>query len=463
MVTSYDVVVLGAGSAGEWVAGAAADAGRTVALIERLRVGGECPYLSCMPSKSMLRSAAARQEARHQLVDLGASSLLPDLDPDDVAFEVAIRRRDRLASHRDDARAAAGIEARGVTLLRGSGMVTGPGRVRVGGAEIGYTDLVIATGSRPALPPVSGLAGVPFWTSDQALSAPDYPGSVIILGGGAVGCELAQAYAGFGTDVTLLEAAPHLTGQEEPAVATELAEVLRRSGAQVRVGAEVAAAEPAGPGVRVVLRDGTTLEAARLIIAAGRRPVTGDDLGLAALGIVPLKSGALAVDDRCRVEGQQHVWAAGDVTALAPYTHGANYQARVVSDNLFGGDLRADYSAIPRVIYTDPPFAAVGLTTARASAAGVPVLTATARISDQARAATDGAKAGSLVLVADGARGVLVGATALGAGADDWIAEATMAIRARVPVTVLAQVVHAFPTFGEIYEVPLRELARQLG
>jgi pyruvate/2-oxoglutarate dehydrogenase complex dihydrolipoamide dehydrogenase (E3) component len=462
MVTSYDVVVLGAGSAGEWVAGAAADSGRTVALIERLRVGGECPYVSCMPSKSMLRSAAARQEARHRLTELGASSRPPDLDADDVAFSAAIRRRDRLASHRDDARAAAGIEARGVTLLRGTGRIAGPGRVEVGDLQLSYADLVIATGSRPVVPPVDGLAEVPYWTSDQALSAPDYPASVIILGGGAVGCELAQAYAGFGTDVTLVEAAPHLTGQEEPAVAAGLAEVLAASGVRLRIGAGIAAAGPSAAGVRAMFGDGSALEAQRLIIAAGRRPVTGTELGLASLGIVPLQSGALAVDDRCRVEGQQQVWAAGDVTGLAPYTHGANYQARVVSENLLGGDLRADYSAIPRVIYTDPPFAAVGLTAARASAKGLGVLTATARISDQARSATDGAKAGGLILVADRDRGVLVGATALGAGADEWIGEASVAIRAQVPVAILAQVVHPFPTFAEVYEVPLRELARQL-
>src|SRR5580698_5857893 len=292
MVTSYDVVVLGAGSAGEWVAGAAAGAGRTVALIERLRVGGECPYVSCMPSKSMLRSAAARQEARHRLTELGASSRPPDLDADDVAFSAAIRRRDRLASHRDDARAAAGIEARGVTLLRGTGRIAGPGRVEVGDLQLSYADLVIATGSRPVVPPVDGLAEVPYWTSDQALSAPDYPASVIILGGGAVGCELAQAYAGFGTDVTLVEAAHHLTGQEEPAVAAGLAEVLAASGVRLRIGAGIAAAGPSAAGVRAMFGDGSALEAQRLIIAAGRRPVTGTELGLASLGIVPLQSGA---------------------------------------------------------------------------------------------------------------------------------------------------------------------------
>lgn len=462
MVTSYDVVVLGAGSAGEWVAGAAADAGRTVVVIEKLRVGGECPYVSCIPSKAMLRSAAARQEARHRLTDLGASSRLPELDADDVAFGTAVQRRDRMVHHRDDAHAVRKVEARGVKLLRGTGRITGPGLVEVDGAQLGYTDLVVATGSRPIVPPIDGLDSVPIWTSDQALSSPDYPRSLIVLGGGAVGCELAQAYAGFGTEVTLVEVAPQLAGHEDEQIAAQLAEVLRQAGVRLRIGAEVIRAENAPAGVRLLLRDGTDVAAERLIVAAGRRPTTPDELGLSTLGITPQASGALSVDEHCRVEGQRHVWAAGDVTALVPYTHGANYQARIVSESLLGGDRPADYTAIPRVMYTDPPLASVGLTVAQASEQGLQVLTARATMSDQARSATDGARAGSLVLVADRQRGVLVGAAALGAAADEWIGEATIAIRAAVPIAVLAQVVHAFPTFGEAYEVPLRELARQL-
>jgi dihydrolipoamide dehydrogenase len=199
----------------------------------------------------------------------------------------------------------------------------------------------------------------------------------------------------------------------------------------------------------------------RVILAAGRTPATAG-LGLEAIGITPQESGALSVDDHCRVAGQAHVWAAGDVTALAPYTHGANYQARVVTDNLLGGRASADYRAIPRAIYTEPPLAAVGLTRAQARAAGLDTMTATAELATMARAATDAAAAGPLVLVADRARGVLVGASALGPGADGWIMEAAVAIRGEVPLAVLADVVHPFPTIGQGYEVPLRELAARL-
>ena len=200
------------------------------------------------------------------------------------------------------------------------------------------------------------------------------------------------------------------------------------------------------------------ITADRIVLAAGRKPFTAD-LGLDALGIDAEDSGAIAVNDRCQVRGQQHVWAAGDVTGLVPYTHGANYQARVVTGNLLGDRPTADYSAIPRVIYTEPPMASVGLTAARARATGLNVLTATHDVADEARTTTDGAAAGSLVLVADRDRQVLVGAAALGPGADSWISEATVAIRAKVPLHVLADVVHAFPTYSEAFEIPLRQLA----
>ena len=410
---SFDVAVLGAGSAGEWIAGGVADSGGSVVLIEASRVGGECPYVACIPSKAMLRSAHARAQARH-ITQSGGASVPLGLDDDRTAYAAAVRRRDRLSHGRDDSRAAGQIQDRGVTLIRGMGRIAGPGVIGVAGRELGYRDLVVATGSRPAIPAIEGLAEAPAWTSDEALSASVYPESVLVLGGGAVGCELAQAYASFGVRVTLAEAAPQLAGGEDARVAAELADVLREDGIDVRLGVQVKriGLDPAGR-ARAVLDEGAPVEVSRIVLAVGRDPATRD-IGLDALGISPDGSGALRVDGHCRIEGQQHAWAAGDVTGIAPYTHGADYQARVVTENLLGGNRTADYTAIPRVIYTDPPLAGVGLTEDRAREEGIAAATATVDLGTAARASTDAAHAGHLVLTADRRRGVLVGACALG-------------------------------------------------
>jgi dihydrolipoamide dehydrogenase len=457
---TYDVVVLGAGSAGEVVAKKVAEAGRSVAVVEDLRVGGECPYVACMPSKAVLRSAEARHDAR-RLPALGGAAAAPQLDEDDAAFRRAAQRRDDIAEHRDDSESARGLEEAGVTLVRGRGRVVRPGVVDVDGRELGWTDLVLATGSSPVRPPVDGLADVPTWTSDEALSATDRPASLLVMGGGAVGCELAQVHARFGTAVTLVQSGKQVASKIEPSIAERLAQVLRDDGVDVRLGVEVERVEPAGAGARAHLSDGTAVEVERVLVATGRRPTT-DGIGLDVLGIEPGDKGAVQVDGACRVRGQQHVWAAGDVTGQAPYTHTANYQARVLVENLLGGDRTADYRAVPHAIYTDPTAAGVGLTAAQARDLGLDVVTATMDLADVARTTTEGSAGGWLVLVADRRRGVLVGAAAIGPRADEWLSEATVAIRAEVPLSVLADVVHAFPTFGEAFEPPLQELAAQV-
>jgi dihydrolipoamide dehydrogenase len=458
-VETFDVVVLGAGSAGKWVAGELADAGRPVALVEPSRVGGECPYVACIPSKAMLRSAHARHLAG-RISETGGASAPLVLDAGRSAYAAAAVRRDRLSHDRGDSAAAAEIQDRGVRLVRTAGRVVQPGVVHAAALELGYRDLVVATGSRPSVPPIDGLDEVPTWTSDQALSEPEYPPSVLVLGGGAVGCELAQMYAGFGVRVTLAEAAPQLAGDAEARVAADLADVLRDDGVDVRLGAQVKRMESAAGGLaRVVLADGAPIEVSRVILAAGRAPAS-DGLGLSVLGVTPDDTGALRIDAHCRVQGQQHVWAAGDVTAIAPFTHGADYQARVVSENLLGGDRTADYTAMPRVIYTDPPLASVGLTASQAP--GVKTATAAVDLATAARAHTDASRAGHLVLTADRERGVLIGACALGPAADEWISEAALAIKAAIPVTALAEVVHPFPTIAQMQEIPLRRLLREL-
>jgi pyruvate/2-oxoglutarate dehydrogenase complex dihydrolipoamide dehydrogenase (E3) component len=460
-VELFEVVVLGAGSAGEYVSGELADAGRTVALIEKLRVGGECPFVSCVPSKAMLRSAQARGEARN-LAELGGSAVPASLGDDQAAYRTAAARRDRLVHDRHDDGHAETAERRGITLIRGPGRVTSPGVVEVDGREIGYQNLVVATGSEPVVPPVTGLDKVTTWTSDRALSEPGRPASVAILGGGPIGCEFAQLYRGFGAAVTVIESMPRLLSAEPPAIRDAMAGVLRDDGVHLRLDATVKAVEPAAGGAtRIVFSEGPPLETERLILAVGRRPVTGQ-LGLDQLGIEPDAQGALDVDRRCRVKGHLRVWAAGDVTGIAPYTHGADYQALVISDNLLGRDHVADYRAMPRVVYTDPPMASTGLTEARAREAGIDVVTATMDLSDLVRTNTDGGRGGTLILVADRQRGVLVGAAGLGAGADDWISEASLAIRAEVPVATWADVVHPFPTHAQGFEQPLRDLAARI-
>jgi len=460
MPRDYDVIVLGAGTAGESVASNLAQAGRSVVLIEAHRVGGECPFVACMPAKSLLRSA----EVRHVMTratELGAMAADPELDDDDGAFATAVARRDTITGGLDDTGGAKSMEDAGVTLVRGRGRVSEPGVVQVDGQEYGYTDLVVTTGSSAIRPPIEGIEDVPTWTSDHVLTTHERPVSLVILGGGPVGCELAQAHARFGVQVVLVEAAERLVVREEPSVSEDMAALLRDDGVDVRVGATATKAEAFEGGARLHLHDGSALEGERIVLSVGRSPNTRD-IGLEVLGIEPAKSG-LETDERCRVLGQDHVWAAGDVTGVAPFTHAANYQARVVTANLLSRPTTADYRAIPRTIFTDPPLASVGVSLSRAGEEGIDAITATLELGQTARSASEGEARGRLVLVADRSRGVLIGASAIGGAADEWIGEAVLAIRAEIPLGVLTDIVHPFPTFSEVYEPPLRELAAQLG
>jgi pyruvate/2-oxoglutarate dehydrogenase complex dihydrolipoamide dehydrogenase (E3) component len=433
----FDVVVLGGGTAGSLVATEVARAGRTVALVEAGLVGGESPYLACIPSKSLLASARRGETWEH-----------------------AVARRDEVAGHLNDSTTVARLATAGVTLIRGSARISKPGAVKVTGARssvLGYSDLVVATGSEPVAPPAEGLTGVATWTSAEALSCPDLPRRLIVMGGGPVGCELTQIYASFGSAVTLVEAEDQVLPDEAPFVGEILADSLRRTGAEVRLGSPVVKAEPLDEGLALTLADGSRVEGDRVLLATGRRPrVSG--LGLEKLGVTLTATGAISVDQSCRAA--ERVWAAGDVTGFGSYTHTARYQARIVAANILGGSRTADYRGIPRAVYTAPSACTVGLSPRHAAAAGIRLATAGLDLAGTARAAVEDDDRGRVELYADADRGgVLAGAAAVGPGAEEWMGEIALAIRAAVPLRVLADAVHAFPAYGEALEAPLRELA----
>jgi len=454
-VENFDVVFIGSGSATATAVDPLRAAGKSVAVIEQGRVGGECSYVACIPSKTMLYSAHVRSLAR-RAGELGASASTVSLGDGAAAFARAAARRDRIAHDRSDAGAARRFEALGATVIRGRGRITAPGVVQAGGEQFGYQDLVFNTGSQPTIPAIDGLAGAGYWTSDVALSSRELPPSLVILGGSAVGCELAQVYARFGCSVTVIESAAHLLPHEDPSVAALLADVLRADGITLVLGAAADQALQGTDGVRLRLAGGDVISAARLLVATGRHPSSAD-LGLEAIG-VHQGDGAIEIDEHCRVAGQEHVWAAGDVTAIAPFTHTANYQARVIVDNLLGGDQDTDYRAIPRVVYTDPSVASVGLTGQDACQQGIDAVSAASDLTTMARAPVEDMRHGRLVLIADRTHQVLCGASAIGPQAESLLGEAVLAIQAQIPLAALTKVIHPFPSWGEAYQAPIRSL-----
>ena len=456
-----DVVVLGAGSAGEMLASLLAPLGKSVLVIEKHLIGGECPFYSCMPSKALLRSAAARFDAAHT-VSLGATSIPLTLDDRRSAFACAVARREKICAFHSDFSAEQNMIDLGVKIVRGTGVITRPGTVSVGQENFEYDQLVISTGSAPVIPPIPGLDAVDAWTTDKALTSSELPDTLIIIGGGPAGCELAQIYSRFGTKVTIVEAAARLIGREEELISRALAQTLDAEGIELVLGTPISSVEKMANGAAtVVLEDGRKFSADRFIVTTGRKPRV-DGIGLELLGITLSKAGAIVTDEHCRVLGLENVWAGGDVDGVAPLTHTANYQARIIAAGILGTVREAHYDSIPRSVYTYPPVASVGVTFADAITAGIDAVTAKFDIGDTARNLADGGGGGLLTLTADRATKTLIGAAAIGPHCDEWITEAVLAIRAKIPLDILVDVVHAFPTYSEAFEPPYRELLSAL-
>lgn len=447
----YDTVVIGSGSGGGTAAELLATAGHSVALIEDHRVGGCCHYVACVPSKSLLISA--RRHRAH---------------PDELDWQEAIRRRDDAAGNRDDSDAVRAYQNSGVTVIRGHGRITGRRAVTVNGATLRWRRaLLLGTGSEPLRPDVDGLAGPQLWTSDQALSATELPGSLLVIGGGPVGCELAQVYASFGCRVILVETADRLLAAEQPWVGDRLAAALRGAGVDVRTGTGVQrirrtpATPPATDSVTAILSDGSEHRLERILLAGGRRPRTAN-LGLEHLCVAPDASGALPVDDSCRVRDRggltlPDVFALGDLTGTAPFTHSANQQARVIAGALSGHSVGYAAHAVPRAVYTDPSVWCVGLTQQGAAETGLSVRTAAVDVGDMERASLEGIT-GRLEILADRS-GTVIGAAAVGPGADSWAVPLQLAVHQRMPVTTLGEVMFAFPTMAEAIAEAARTLA----
>jgi len=442
-----DVVVVGLGPGGEYAATSLAKAGLEVVAVDERLVGGECPYFGCVPTKMMISAARTLQESRRVDVLAGHAEAKPDWDP------VATRIRDEATDDWDDQVAVDRLVDAGATFVRGRGRITAPRTVTVDGAAyVARRGIVLNTGTTPSAPPVHGLAGTPYWTNREIVRATELPESLAVIGGGPIGCELAQVMASFGVRVTMVEVADRILAVEEPEASEVLTKAFGEAGIEVLTGVHIDEVSHADDRFRIVLEEGRTVEADRLLVAAGRRNNLAD-LGLEHVGLDPMAR-SLEPDERMRVA--EGVWAIGDITGKGAFTHVSMYQADVVIRDLTGADGPwADYRAVARATFTTPEVASVGLSEAAAREQGIDVVVATGDLGSRGWMAKE---EGVVKLVADRSRGVLVGGCVVGTTGGEVISLVATGIHAEVPIATLAEMHFAYPTFYRAVQPVLRAL-----
>ena len=450
MPREFDVVCLGGGVSGEAIAEGLDGSGLTLAVVERELVGGECAYWGCVPSKTLLRSGETLTEAGRAR-NLAASRVEWEVD-----FPKISKRALWMARDLNDSRPAAAVEATGASLIRGEGKLIDPRTVQVGGETlVARRAVVVANGSTAVIPAIPGLESIEYWTNRQAAIPRELPISLAILGGGAIGVELGQAFARFGCKVTVIEGAPRFLGLEEPEAGAALRPHLESDGITLTIGDSCVGVERSGAGVLIKLKSGATVEAERLLVATGRRAnfEAWDGAGLART-----ERGWLKVDPTT-LEAAPGVYGTGDVTGLGGFTHLAYYHGQVVARRLRGEDARADHTAVPRVTFTDPEVASVGLSEAGARERGLDVITVSSDPAETARGYIHDFHGGMLKLVGDRKRCVLVGATLVTPRAGEVLGELVLAVKAGTSLSVLADVIHPFPAFNRVLGAALRNLA----
>jgi pyruvate/2-oxoglutarate dehydrogenase complex dihydrolipoamide dehydrogenase (E3) component len=447
----FDLVVIGMGPGGEHIAEELARAGLAVAGIEDRLLGGECPYWGCVPSKMMIRAANLLTEGRRITGMAGSATVTPDWAP------VATRIRDEATDNWDDTVAVDRFTRLGGTFFRGHGVITAPGQVTVGDDMLtARRGLVVNSGTAPAIPPVPGLAGTPYWTNREAIETEQVPASLVVLGGGAIGAELIQAFARFGATTTVVEAADRLLPMDEPEAGKLIASVFGREEIRVLTGVSAAQVTHDQAGFRVTLSSDEVLSAERLLVATGRR----SDLASLGVGAVGLDETASTIEVNDQMLAAPGVWAIGDVVGKGAFTHMSVYHADIVIAQILGREHHpAEYHAVPRVTFTDPEIGSVGLTEAQARQELDSVQVGSALIPSSARGWIHKAgNDGFIKLVADARHGVLVGATSAGPTGGEVLSMLTLAVHARIPVQRLREMIYAYPTFHRAVSDALSQL-----